>query len=49
MSPSGILVSDSAGSCQMNQSPTLKATGGSGGLTVTQNRQYSIEINPNKV
>nr|XP_034301244.1 uncharacterized protein LOC105330858 isoform X2 [Crassostrea gigas] len=38
VSPSGILVSDSVGSCQMNQSPTTKATDGSGTLTVTQNQ-----------
>ncbi|XP_078324661.1 uncharacterized protein LOC144617761 [Crassostrea virginica] len=38
VSSTGIRVSDSKGSCQMNQSPTNKATDGSGTIVFTQNQ-----------
>ena len=44
VSSTGIRVSDSKGSCQMNQSPTNKATDGSGTIVFTQNRKFILDI-----
>ena len=44
VSSTGIRVSDGKGSCQMHQSPTNKATDGSGTIVFTQNRKFILDI-----